>query len=172
MEIKAKLNHLHIAPRKVRLVANLVRGMPVEHALRELSVLLRRPSGPLLKLLRSALANAKQNFQLEEGGLYVKSLVVNPGPVSKRFRARAFGRAAPLRKRTSHVSLVLDVKEGVVVETKKKRLGAGPKIRELRPEDVKEDFVAKPREERGPDKKITKTKSVGFVRRMFRRKAI
>ena len=103
VEIKAQLNHLRISPRKVRLVADVIRDMDVKRAELELQHRLKRSAEPLLKLLRSAVSNAKHDFQLSEDQLYIKKILVNPGPVFKRFRARAFGRAAPVRRRTSHV---------------------------------------------------------------------
>ena len=110
MEIKANLNHLHIAPRKVRLVAGLIKGMDIDRARVELRHRGRRASPLLLKLLQSAAANAVHNFQLDEDGLFIKDIAVNPGPVLKRMRPRAFGRGASIRKRTSHVALVLESK--------------------------------------------------------------
>ena len=109
--IEAQLNYVHIAPRKMRLVANLVKGMDVSRAETQLRFLTKRASHPLVKLLRSAVANAKHNFQLDEKDLVIQKITVDGGPVLKRFRARAFGRAARLRKRTSHVTLVLKVRE-------------------------------------------------------------
>ena len=106
-EIKAELNYVAIAPRKVRLVAGMIRGMDVARAETQLLFLTKRASHPILKLLKSAVANAKNNFRVYEGDLLVKRITVDGGPVGKRTRARAFGRAARIRKRTSHVTLVL-----------------------------------------------------------------
>ena len=80
MEIKAQLRHLHIAPRKVRAVAGLIRGMGATDAERELAHLIKRSSDPLRKLLRSALANATHNFHLDEAGIRVKEIRIDPGP--------------------------------------------------------------------------------------------
>ncbi|OGZ95534.1 MAG: 50S ribosomal protein L22 [Candidatus Sungbacteria bacterium RIFCSPHIGHO2_01_FULL_50_25] len=110
-DVKAELNYVRIAPRKMRLVANMVKGMDVSRAQTQLLFLTKRSSHPLLKLLRSAIANAKNNFRLDESDLVVKNIVVDGGPVLKRFRARAFGRAARIRKRASHVTLVLGTKK-------------------------------------------------------------
>ncbi|MFY9463275.1 MAG: 50S ribosomal protein L22, partial [Candidatus Sungiibacteriota bacterium] len=135
MEIKATLRHLHIAPRKVRLAGDLIKGMTVENAERELGGLVKRASDPLYKLLQSAIANAKHNFLVSGKAMTIKDVRVNPGPVSKRFRPRAFGRAAPIRRRTSHVSLILEIGENVVVRT---REGA-PMVREATLEDLRQD---------------------------------
>lgn len=110
-EVTAQLKYLRIAPRKVRLVADCIRSKTVQRAAEELSFLQKRSAAPILKLLRSAVANAKNNFRLPEEGLYVKKIVVNEGPRLKRFRPRAFGRASQILKRTSHISLTLGVKE-------------------------------------------------------------
>ncbi|KKW18713.1 MAG: 50S ribosomal protein L22 [Parcubacteria group bacterium GW2011_GWB1_50_9] len=106
-EITAELNYVAIAPRKVRLVADMIRGMDVARAETQLLFLTKRASHPLAKLLKSAVANAKNNFRVDESDLIVQRITVDGGPVGKRTRARAFGRAARIRKRTSHVTLVL-----------------------------------------------------------------
>ncbi len=173
MEIKAKLNYFHIAPRKVRLVTGLIKGMDVKRAELELNYLPKRSALPLLKMLKSAVANARNNFQLEEKGLYIKDIQVNSGPVTKRFRARAFGRAAPIRKRTSHAILILDTRgEAFVKRSKQKQKKESPTIRDVTSEDI-----AELKEVRAPKEKFTgeigsKPKTSGFVRKMFRRKVI
>lgn len=116
MEIKAKLNYLRITPRKVRLVADLVRNMDVKQAETQLKFMPKRASAPLLKLLNSAIANAKNNFNLEKDVLYIKKITVDEGPPFKRWRAGSRGRANPIIKRTSHINLVLDVKPGAKIE--------------------------------------------------------
>lgn len=96
-----------MAPRKVRLVVDLIRGQRVDEAERRLSFLKRDATRPVLKLLQSAIANAEHNFKLNRASLFVKATAVDGGPTLKRFMPRAMGRAAPIRKRTSHVSIVL-----------------------------------------------------------------
>ena len=108
--MKAYLRHLHIAPRKCRLVAGLIRGKSVPDATHALSYLTKRSALPMLKLLRSAVANASHNFQMDGKDLYIKELRVDEGPVQKRMRPRAMGRGAPIRHRTSHISLILGEK--------------------------------------------------------------
>ncbi len=107
MEIKAKLGYLRISPRKVRLVANLVKGLPAETAVKQLTFTRKRAALPLAKLLKSAISNAKNNLQLDPQNLYVKEFKIDEGPVFKRYMPRARGRATIIRKRRSHVSLVL-----------------------------------------------------------------
>ena len=107
MQVKASLNNLRISPRKVRLVANLIKGLPVNEAKVQLKFLVKRSSEPILKLLNSAVANAKNNFELDENNLYISRIFVDGGQVLKRWLPRAFGRATPIMKRTSHITLYL-----------------------------------------------------------------
>ncbi len=107
MDVHASLRHLRMAPRKVRLVVDLVRGLPVAEAELRLSFLKRDAARPVLKLLRSAIANASHNFKLDPSTLVVKTITADGGVTLKRFRPRAMGRAAPIRKRTTHINLTL-----------------------------------------------------------------
>ncbi|MEK7133158.1 MAG: 50S ribosomal protein L22 [Patescibacteria group bacterium] len=108
MEIKAKLDYLRISPRKVRLAADLMRNQKVQKAMKQLTFLNKRAALPLKKILESALANARNNFGIkDENRLYVKEIRIDQGPMLKRFRPRAFGRAAMIRKKTSHISITL-----------------------------------------------------------------
>jgi large subunit ribosomal protein L22 len=104
----AKLRHLRISPRKVRLVADLIRGKNVEDALNILQFTNKRSSIPLARLLKSAVANADQQDGVNVDRLFVKTITVDGGPTIKRFRPRAMGRATPILKRTSHVFVALD----------------------------------------------------------------
>lgn len=112
MEVKAHTRHLRMSSRKVRLVVDAVRGMAVEPALAQLTFMSRAAARPVKKLLESAIANAEHNFKLDRDGLYIKSAMVNQGPTLKRWRPRAMGSAAPILKRTCHITLVLDSKTG------------------------------------------------------------
>ena len=112
MEVKAHTRHLRMSPRKVRLVVDAVRGMAVEPALAQLNFMSRAAARPVKKLLESAIANAEHNFKLDRAGLFIKSALVNQGPTLKRWRPRAMGAAAPILKRTSHITLVLESKTG------------------------------------------------------------
>ncbi len=106
-EVVAKLRHLRIAPRKVRLVADLIRKKPVNEALVILDFTRKKAALPLKKLLNSAIANAKNNFQLDPSNLYISKITVDEGPKYKRWMPRARGRADLILKRTSHITLVL-----------------------------------------------------------------
>lgn len=105
--ITATLKTYRQSPRKVRLVANLIKGKPVERALAELKFLSKRAGTPLAKLLNSAVANAEHNFGARRNELMVQDIRVDKGIVFKRFMPRARGSASPIRKRTSHITLVL-----------------------------------------------------------------
>lgn len=96
-----------MSPRKVRLVVDMIRGKTVPVAVTQLQFLQKEAVRPVLKLLQSAMANAEHNFKLDPQKLRVKSVVADGGPTLKRSRPRAFGRSAPIRKRTTHITLVL-----------------------------------------------------------------
>jgi large subunit ribosomal protein L22 len=115
--VTAKLHNHRIAPRKVRLVANAIRGKKVETALSLLDFITKKSALPLKKLIQSAVANAK-NLSLETSGLVVKELRVDGGVVMMRRMPRARGSAYPIRKRTSNITLVLE--EGVTKPEDKK----------------------------------------------------
>src|SRR6056297_2698053 len=110
--INAKLSRLRIAPRKVRLVADLIRGKEVEEARNILKFTVKKAAKPILKLLNSALANAENNFDIdrEEVDLYIDKIVVNEAPTMKRWRAVARGRTHETNKRSSHIELNLKKK--------------------------------------------------------------
>ncbi|MBI2720785.1 MAG: 50S ribosomal protein L22 [Bacteroidetes bacterium] len=108
----AKLNNCPTSPRKMRQVADLVRGLDVYKALNILKFNTREASGRLEKLLKSAIANYEQksNTRAEEGTLFVKSVMVDSGLMVKRLRTAPQGRGYRIRKRTNHVTLVVDTK--------------------------------------------------------------
>lgn len=116
MEIKVKLNNLRTAPRKTRQVIDLVRGKKAAEAQSILSFTVNKSARPVLKLLNSAIASAKHDFQLDESNLLVSEIFVDEGPKLKRWHPMSRGRAYPIIKRTSHITLVLDE----IVPTEKK----------------------------------------------------
>lgn len=105
--MKAILTNYRQSPRKVRLIANLVKGKAVDAALTELSFLVKRGALPIEKLVASAVANAMQNNGADRTNLIVKDITVNKGIVLKRSMPRAFGRASQILKRSSHVVVTL-----------------------------------------------------------------
>ncbi len=107
----AKLNYLRMSPFKVRLVAETIKGRKVEEALASLAHNPRGASRPLRKLLSSAVANAEENHGLDADALVVKNVFVDEGPTMKRWMPRAMGRATPIRKRTSKITIVVAERE-------------------------------------------------------------
>ncbi|MGZ3494936.1 MAG: 50S ribosomal protein L22 [Thermodesulfobacteriota bacterium] len=110
MEVKAKLKFVRVTPRKAQLVADLIRGKGSEEALNILTFTKKAAARIVIKLLKSAVANATQKKNVDVDRLYVKQITVDQGPTMKRFQPRALGRATTIRKRTSHIQIVLDEK--------------------------------------------------------------
>lgn len=108
MEARAVAKYIRMSPQKVRLVVDLIRGQKVQEAKRILLYTRKYAAGPVGKVLDSAFANAKQNPNIDENILYVKEIFVDQGPSLKRWRARAQGRAAAIKKRMSHITVVLE----------------------------------------------------------------
>jgi large subunit ribosomal protein L22 len=108
MESRAVARYIRISPRKVRLIMDEIRGRRIEEALNQLSFAPQKGAFILKKLINSAVANAEQNFEMDVDKLYIKRIYADEGPTLKRFRPRAMGRAARIRKRTSHLTVVLD----------------------------------------------------------------
>ena len=107
MQAKAQVNHVRISPRKVKIVLDLIRNKPVDVAAAILKYTPKAACEPVGKLLKSAIANAENNFNMDKSQLYVAEALVCPGPIMKRVRPRAQGRAYRIEKRTSHITLVL-----------------------------------------------------------------
>lgn len=103
--------YVRIAPRKVRLVADLIRGKEVDEALAILRLSPHAASRVLTKVLNSAVANAEHNFEMNSNNLYISQIYVDEGPTLKRFRPRARGRASRINKRTSHITIILSEKK-------------------------------------------------------------
>ncbi|MBU1119027.1 50S ribosomal protein L22 [Patescibacteria group bacterium] len=123
MESRAILRHARVAPRKARLVADLVRGKEVDEALKQLAFLNKKSAYFFTKLVNSAAANAVHNHDLNRSSLKVSTVLVNEGPVFKRWQPRAFGRAFPILKKTSHITIGLSgekVRKKVEQEKEKK----------------------------------------------------
>jgi large subunit ribosomal protein L22 len=108
MEVKASLRYAKVGAQKARLVADMVRGKNVSDAIKSLTFLNKKTAGLLKKLIESAVANADNKKTIDLDKLYVKTLSVDEGPVLKRFRPRAQGRASGIRKKLSHINVILD----------------------------------------------------------------
>lgn len=195
MFIIAKLRHLRISPRKVRLVANLIKGMNVIEAEKQLKFLPKRAARPILKLLNSAIANAQHNDNLAKENLRVAKIIVEAGPVLKRWRARAMGRTGQILKRTSHIIISLessesstsskekpkkeissetDVSKEASAELDSQPIGEIGEIEEQESE-IKPKFVDKPKPYSTTSqskKKFFSRQTFGNVKKTFRRKSI
>ena len=108
MEAKALARQIRISPQKARLVADLVRGKDVGTAINTLRFMPKKGARILRKIIESAVANASQNEAIDVDTLYVKTIFIDGGPMMKRIRPRAMGRASRILKRTSHITVVLD----------------------------------------------------------------
>lgn len=111
MQAKAVAKTVRIAPRKARLVIDLIRGKAVGEALATLRLKNRGASEAVEKVLNSAIANAEHNYEMDPENLYVSEAFVNEGVTLKRFRPRAMGRASQINKRTSHITVVVSEKK-------------------------------------------------------------
>ena len=105
--ITAKSKYIRQSPYKLRLVLNLIRGLPVSEALDILKFTKRKASDEITKVIQSAMANAEDNFGLNSNDLYISKAIADEGPTLKRFRPRARGRAGRINKRTSHLIIEL-----------------------------------------------------------------
>ena len=108
MEIRAQAKFQRIAPKKARIATGLIRGKKVQEAIHILDSLPKKSADFVLKVLKSAEANAKNNKNLKSENLIIKDSYVDGGPTLKRWRPRAFGRASLIMKRTSHITVVLE----------------------------------------------------------------
>jgi len=183
MEVTAKLRYYRQSPRKVRLVTKAISGLSTKEAFEQLQFIPKRASRPVTKLLQSAIANAVNNFSLKNDNLYIKSITVDSGPTLKRWRPRAFGKASMIRKKTSHIIVILDEKipSDQLAKDKKDTV---QKPTDAKPDDVKVvkslDEVKEEQKESTTDstspstdneQKGTRTGKKGFMPKVFQRKA-
>jgi len=107
MEVNATAKYMRISPQKVRKLVDAVKGKPAEAGLNTLRFMPQKAAGMVEKILKSAVANASQNNELDVDALVIKNIIVNEGPSLKRFRARARGRGSRILKRTSHITVIV-----------------------------------------------------------------
>lgn len=107
MEVKAVARYVRISPRKVRKIVGAVKGKPVETGINSLKFMPQKAAAIVEKTLRSAVANADHNNELDVDALFIKNITVDQGPSLKRFRARARGRGSRILKKTSHITVVV-----------------------------------------------------------------
>lgn len=108
MEITATAKNIRVSPEKVRLIADQIRHLPPQNAVSTLNFINKSSAKPLRKVIASAIANAKNNFGLQESSLSFKSILVGKGVVAKRYQPISRGRAHPILKRTSRIMVILE----------------------------------------------------------------
>ncbi len=111
MNVSAKLNNLRMPNRKVKLVADLIIGMDAQEAIDQMEATVKKSSPFMIKLLESAIANGENNFGIDKGNMYIFDVVVKEGITLKRWMPKAYGRATPIRKRSSQIEIVIAEKE-------------------------------------------------------------
>ncbi|RMD63189.1 50S ribosomal protein L22 [Candidatus Parcubacteria bacterium] len=170
-EQRAIARYVRIAPRKVRAVAGLIRGLSVNEAEAQLLAQRRRAAVPLLKLLRSAVASVKERGHMQEANLYIAKIAVDEGPMMKRYMPRARGAVNLIQKKTSHVTLVLGEREGaaparfVIARPKKEK--KIPRKADRQGRERERELAAK--SEKAAEQRKRKG---GFLKRVFRRKSV
>lgn len=147
MQVQAKAKYIHMSPRKTRLVVDLVRGLPIEEARRQLLFSKKAAAKPVLKALNSAIANAENNFNQDTSKFKVVEAYVDEGPTFHRFRPRAHGRATPIRHRMSHI--VIAVGDGQAEKQSVERKEVKPKVKK----------TVKPAAKKVANKKVVKKKA-------------
>ena len=161
----ARLRFLRMAPRKVKSVADLLKGLSVQEAEAQLIIQRRRVAKPLLKLLRSAVANVKNNRRQSTDHLFVESIRVDQGPMLKRMLPRARGMATPIQKKMSHVTLVLGEKATV---QNRFQIISKKKDKHVSEEKGKAKKIASEHEHEGT---LGGRQNPNFFKRMFSRKS-
>jgi len=162
MPVTAKLRHLRIAPRKVRLVADLIRDKSIEEAQTILNFVIKKAGLSILKLLNQAIANAKNNFRLDPTNLFVSKITVDEGPKLKRWRPRARGQTYQIQKKTSHITIILDE-----IVKKKKKIKKVKEIEKVKETPKMEKKIVKPKIK--PELEIKKPKTEKVIKKIFRR---
>jgi len=174
MPLTVKAKYIRMAPRKIRLVADMVRGQEVEKAKSLLDFAVKKSSLPVLKLLNSGVANAKSNLDWEESNLYIKKITVDEGPKLKRWRPRSRGMASPIEKKVSHITIVLaQIEERKKGLKKKKSKIQTQKVDSL--EEAKKEPVSDKKETMKRPEKVDRKKTLTGKEsqaKIFRRKSI
>jgi large subunit ribosomal protein L22 len=177
--VTAHARDLHIAPRKMRLVTNLVKNMNALDALVQLEHTDKKASPMLIKLIQSAVANAKNNFSMDPQHLFIKSITADMGKVMKRYFPRARGSAFEIRRKMSHINIVLEERKKGKASKQKAAFLNKPQAQEVKPANVDQQAAVheKPVKEEGVKKsqvfKTDEQKKMSKVanrRRLFNRK--
>lgn len=186
MEVKASLKHLRMSPRKARLVIDVIRKMPVNTALDQLKFINKKAAEPITGLIKSAIANGVNTYNLEADNLYIKEIRSDEGVMLKRWMPRAHGRATSIRKRGCHLHVVLaEIKESGRKEKKVVKVADPVKLEKLaadsakavKGDKVKKEAKTKEKTVEAADPRMenqhapAKAEGKGFSAKMFRRKA-
>ena len=153
MQFKVTQKNTRQTPRKVRLVANAIKDLPLDQAIKQLAVIERRATLVLLKTIKQAIANAKNNHGVEADRLAIKEILVNPGPTYKRFNPVSRGRAHSIMKRTCHITVTLEEK---TKKTEEKAVKKAEKIAK----EAKKSVVKKAAPKKAVKKTTTKKETV------------
>ena len=188
MKVTAKLKNLRIAPRKTKLVADLIRGLDADKAIEQLEATIKRSCPDFKKLLMSALANAENNFGLARDNMYICDVNIGAGPTLKRWMPKAFGRAGKIMKRTSRIEIVLEERiEGKGRKTKEEMEKEKAKRAKEREKEEKAMNKEREKEETAISEKVEKVndksekieekgkkevKQKAWSNRIFRRKSM
>jgi large subunit ribosomal protein L22 len=177
MEIKVKTKFIRFSAKKLRLVANLIRGAKADVALDQLKFANKKAALPVAKLLKSGIASAVNDFELDKNNLFVKEIRIDEGGMLKRWTPKAHGSATPIRRRLSHINITVgELKDSGITAAKKKEVEAPISLEEMVKEgenaakkgdggkDIKKESLGKDIKKDGASKK-------GFVNKMFQRKS-
>lgn len=180
MKVKAKLKNIRISPRKVRITADIIRNCDIAEAVFRLNNTVKKSNEPVKKMLLSAVANAENNFNLDRNSLVIRDIQVGEGITLKRWMPRAYGRASSILKRSSHVYIVLEGKEGAKKTAAKKAKKAEKKdgVKTEGSEQTVEKVVEKKKDILKSSKshfqveaKKKESREKGWAKTMFKRKS-
>lgn len=184
MKVSAKLNNLRIPNRKVKLVADLIKGLDAKVALNQLGTMVKRTSPYMEKLLKSAVANGENNFGVDQDNMYVFDVIVKEGLTRKGWMPKAYGRATPIRRRTSNIELIIEERvEGKGRKTKEqleKEKNARLEAKKKEEKAAIEKQEKSEKETKAAEKSEVKTKEVkteskvsgkGWAKKIFNRKS-
>lgn len=158
-----------MAPRKMRAVADMIKGKNVAEALDQLENMVKRAAAPYIKLVRSGIANAENTYDMVAENLYIKSLVVDEGVKLRRWLPRAQGRATEIQKKTSRITMILDER----VAGMKRQKPAARKSKKDEAHEHDHDEVAEAKSDKKPEIKTEiGAKKEGIVKKMFNRKSV
>jgi large subunit ribosomal protein L22 len=176
MEIKVKNKFFRMSAKKLRLVANLIRGLESVKALNQLKFINKKASEPIAKLLKSGIASAINDYELDKDNLFVKEIRIDEGGMLKRWTPKAHGSATQIRRRISHINITIgELKDSGITAAKKKDVEAPISLEEMvkegektgksdKSKDIKKESSGKDLKKEGASKK-------GFVNKMFQRKS-